>query len=250
DWKRMNAAAAALLERLGLEIEPDAPLASLNIALRQMVAIARGVSFGAKVVVLDEPTSSLTDREGSILYGVIGRLKEEGTAVVYISHRFNEIYAICDRVTILRDGHVVGAYRLDGLDRLDLICLMLGKQRDDLQMGTTAFADHHQAAQEVQRGVAPLLYAERLSRGRKLKGVSVKIGRGEIVGLAGLLSAGRTETARAIFGADRLDRGDVYVEGRRLDLSSPADAIEAGMGFLPEDRKAEGIIPEMSVREN
>src|SRR3712207_3739661 len=133
DWKRMNADAGAILERLGLDIDPRAPLGSLNIALRQMVAIARGVSFGAKVVVLDEPTSSLTEHEVSILYEVIRRLKAEGVGCVYISHRFDELYAVCDRVTVLRDGRLVAARPLAGLEKVDLVCLMLGKRREELR---------------------------------------------------------------------------------------------------------------------
>jgi galactofuranose transport system ATP-binding protein len=247
DWRRMNADAAALLGRLGLEIDPSAPLGSLNIALRQMVAIARGVSFGAKVVVLDEPTSSLTEHEVSILYDVIRRLKTEGTGVVYISHRFDELYTVCDRVTILRDGRLVGTRPLADLERLDLVCMMLGKQRGELQQkGATAFGTHRARGAEE----APLLRAEDLTRGRKLRHVSLDVGRGEIVGLAGLLGSGRTETARAIFGADAVEDGAVYLEGRRLALHSPNDAIKAGLAFLSEDRKAEGIIPELSVREN
>ena len=247
DWKRMRREAGALLSRLGLDIDPSATLGDLNIALRQMVAIARGVSFGAKVVVLDEPTSSLTEHEVSILYDVIRRLKAEGTGVVYISHRFDELYAICDRVTIMRDGRLVGSRPLAGLDRLDLVCMMLGKQREELQRhGATAFAHHNAAAADE----TPLLRAERLTRGRKLDRVSLDVGRGEIVGLAGLLGSGRTETARAIFGADPVDEGRVLFEGRPLALRSPNDAIDAGLAFLSEDRKAEGIIPELSVREN
>src|SRR5687767_10033754 len=253
DWGRMNADAGAILKRLGLDIDPRAPLGSLNIALRQMVAIARGVSFGAKVVVLDEPTSSLTEHEVSILYDVIRRLKAEGVGVVYISHRFDELYAVCDRVTILRDGKFVAARPLAGLERLDLVCLMLGKQREELQQkGATAFGEAHGAAATTATGDAgaPLLRAENLTRGRKLRRVSLEAGRGEIVGMAGLLGSGRTETARAIFGADSLDEGTVYLEGRPLDLGAPGDAIDAGLAFLTEDRKAEGIIPELSVREN
>ena len=246
DWKRMNRDAANLLARLGLEIDPRATLGSLNIALRQMIAIARGVSLGAKIVVLDEPTSSLTEREVTILYDLIRRLKAEGTGVVYISHRFDELYAVCDRVTILRDGKLVGTRELAGLERLDLICLMLGKQREELQKkGATAFEPHEQ-----KEGEPPLLRAENLTRGRKLNSVTVSAGRGEIVGMAGLLGSGRTETARAIFGADTLDEGTVYLEGKQLRLSAPDDAIDAGLAFLSEDRKAEGIIPELSVREN
>jgi ribose transport system ATP-binding protein len=245
DWKRMNTDAGALLQRLGLEIDPRATLGSLNIALRQMVAIARGVSFGAKVVVLDEPTSSLTEHEVSILYDVIRRLKAEGTAVVYISHRFDELYTVCDRVTILRDGKFVATHALANLEKIDLVCLMLGKQREELRQGTTAF-DHTAAAREVE----PLMRAENLTRGRKLNHVTVEAGRGEIVGVAGLLGSGRTETARAIFGADKIETGEVYLEGKRLALHGPGDAIDAGLAFLSEDRKAEGIIPELSVREN
>ncbi len=247
DWKRMNADAGAILNRLGLEIDARATLGSLNIALRQMVAIARGVSFGAKVVVLDEPTSSLTEREVSLLYDVIRRLKAEGVGVVYISHRFDELYTVCDRVTILRDGKFVATRSLNGLEKIDLVCLMLGKQRDELQKkGATAFGEHHVGAQ----GSAPLLRAENLTRGRKLNRVTVEAGRGEIVGMAGLLGSGRTETARAIFGADAVDAGEIQLDGKRLRLRSPADAISAGLAFLSEDRKAEGIIPELSVREN
>jgi galactofuranose transport system ATP-binding protein len=245
DWRRMNSEAAALLDRLGLELDPRAPLGGLNIALRQMVAIARGVSLGAKVVVLDEPTSSLTGREVGVLFEVIRRLKAEGAAVIYISHRFDDLYAVCDRVTILRDGRLVGTRPLAGLERLDLVCLMLGKERDDLRQGTTAF-EHHERRAEA----APLVRAENLTRGRRLNGVSLDVGRGEIVGLAGLLGSGRTETARAVFGADTLEEGAVYLEGRQLRLRSVNDAIDAGMAFLSEDRKAEGIIPELSVREN
>jgi len=245
DWKRMNREAGALLERLGLDIDPRAPLGSLNIALRQMVAIARGVSFNAKVVVLDEPTSSLTEHEVQILYSVIRRLKAEGTAVVYISHRFDELYTVCDRVTILRDGKFVATRPLAGLEKIDLVCLMLGKERDELRRGTTAFKH-----MEAGRDETPLLSAENLKRGRKLNDVTVEVARGEIVGLAGLLGSGRTETARAIFGADQIEDGEVRLEGKPIKRGSVNDAIDAGIAFLTEDRKAEGIIPELSVREN
>jgi monosaccharide-transporting ATPase len=249
DWKRMNADAGAILTRLGLDIDPAATLGTLNIALRQMVAIARGVSFGAKVVVLDEPTSSLTEHEVSILYDVIRRLKAEGVGVVYISHRFDELYTVCDRVTVLRDGKFVATRPLAGLEKIDLVCLMLGKQRDELRkQGATAFGEHRADASAGTE--APLLRADNLTRGRKLDHVSLEAARGEIVGMAGLLGSGRTETARAIFGADPVDDGRVELEGKALDLDSPRDAIEAGLAFLTEDRKAEGIIPELSVREN
>src|SRR6201990_3223274 len=251
DWKRMNADAGAILKRLGLDIDPSATLGALNIALRQMVAIARGVSFGAKVVVLDEPTSSLTEHEVSILYDVIRRLKAEGVGVVYISHRFDELYTVCDRVTILRDGKFVATRPLAGLEKIDLVCLMLGKQREELRrQGATAFGEHGAGAKsaDAPKETAPLLRAENLTRGRKLDHVSLEAARGEIVGMAGLLGSGRTETARAIFGADPVDEGTVELEGKPLNLSAPRDAIEAGLAFLTEDRKAEGILPQLYVR--
>jgi ribose transport system ATP-binding protein len=246
DWARMNREAGEILQRLGLEINPRATLGSLNIALRQMVAIARGVSLGAKVLVLDEPTSSLTEKEVGILYEVIRRLKAEGVGIVYISHRFDELYAVCDKVTILRDGKLVGTRDLAGLERIDLICLMLGKQREELEKkGATAFGEHHPAAETV-----PLLRTENLSRGRRLQNVSLAAGKGEILGMAGLLGSGRTDVARAVFGADKVDGGKVMLEEKLVNLNSPNDAIRAGIAFLSEDRKAEGIVPELSVREN
>ncbi len=248
DWKRMNLDAGALLERLGLDIDPRATLGDLNIALRQMIAITRGVSLGAKVLVLDEPTSSLTEREVSLLYDVIRRLKAEGTAIVYISHRFDELYTVCDRVTVLRDGKFIATRALAGLEKIDLVCLMLGKQRDELRQGTTAFGRHSDEARAS--GEVPLLRAQHLTRGRKLNDVNLEVGRGEIVGMAGLLGSGRTETARAIFGADALESGTVELEGQPLKVRGVGDAIDAGLAFLSEDRKKEGIIPELSVREN
>ncbi|MEO5857875.1 MAG: sugar ABC transporter ATP-binding protein [Pyrinomonadaceae bacterium] len=246
DWKRMYREAGEVLRNLGLPIDPKATLGSLNIASRQMIAIARGVSLGAKILVLDEPTSSLTEHEVGLLYDVIRRLKEQGTGIVYISHRFDELYAVCDKVTVLRDGKFIATRPLAGLERIDLVCLMLGKKREDLEKkGATAFGDHHDPLSNE-----PLLQTENLTRGRHLRNVSIKAGRGEILGMAGLLGSGRTEVARAVFGADTIDNGKVSLEGRRLDLRSPNDAIRAGIAFLSEDRKAEGIVPEWSVREN
>jgi galactofuranose transport system ATP-binding protein len=247
DWAAMNKTAGDVLGRLGLDIRPTGIVGELNIALRQMVAIARGVSIGAKVLVLDEPTSSLTEREVGILEDIVKRLRAEGSAIVYISHRFDELYALCDTVTILRDGKLVATRPLEGLERLDLVCLMLGKNRDELKKGATAFK--HAAAADAAKD-KPLLEAKGLARGRKLAGVDLSLVKGEILGVAGLLGSGRTETARAIFGLDRVDEGEVRFGGNKLALKAPADAIDAGMAFLAEDRKAEGIIPELSVREN
>jgi ribose transport system ATP-binding protein len=246
DWRRMNDDSHDVLQGLGLDIDPRATVDTLSTAQQQMVAIARGVSLGAKVLVLDEPTSSLTEREVSILYDLVRRLQTSGVAVVYISHRFDELYAICDRVTVLRDGSLVGTHDLSAIDRLDLVCLMLGRSRDELRAGTTAFHDRPRPG----GGGAPLLRVDRIGRRPKLDDVSVEVRTGEIVGLAGLLGAGRTETARVAFGADRAERGTVYARDAVLDARAPDDAIAAGFAFISEDRKAEGIIPELSVREN
>ena len=247
DWARMNREAAELLNSLGLNINPKVELGTLNIALRQMIAIVRGVSLGAKVLVLDEPTSSLTEKEVGILYEVIGRLKAQGTAIVYISHRFDELYAVCDKVTVLRDGKLVGTRDLKNLERIDLVCLMLGKQREELEKkGATAFVEQHETKAES----VPLLKTENLSRGRRLRNVSLEARHGEILGMAGLLGSGRTDVARAVFGADKAESGKVLLNGKSLNLSSPNDAINAGIAFLSEDRKTEGIVPEWSVREN
>lgn len=248
DWKQMNREAGEILKRLGLNIKPKDVLGSLNIAMRQMVAIARGVSLGAKVLVLDEPTSSLTEKEVHILYDVIRRLKAEGVGIVYISHRFDELYAVCDRVTILRDGKYVGTRDLAGLERIDLVCLMLGKQREDLEKkGATAFGEHHAGETADQ---PPLLQTENLTRGRRMQDVSLSVKKGEILGMAGLLGSGRTDVARSIFGADNREKGRIVLDGKEINPRQPNDAIRAGIAFLSEDRKAEGIIPDLSVREN
>jgi galactofuranose transport system ATP-binding protein len=250
-WSRMNDAAGSLLASLGLDIDPRATLGTLNTARQQMVAIARGVSLGAKVLILDEPTSSLSEREVAILYDLIRRLQQQGTAIVYISHRFDELYAVCDRVTVLRDGKFVATRSLRDLERIELVCLMLGKSREALRLGTTGFARHDKRQPDTHvDDDAPLLRADSLAQGSRLHGVTVDVHRGEIVGLAGLLGSGRTETARAIFGATPPDSGTMALNGTRFTPHTPRDAIRAGLGFVSEDRKTEGIIPDLSVREN
>ena len=246
DPARMNREAGDALAAIGIEIDPRATLGTLSTAHQQMVAIARGVSLGARILVLDEPTSSLADREVAVLYDLVRRLQANGTAVVYISHRFDELYAICDRVTVLRDGALVGTRPLAGLDRIDLVCMMLGKSREELRVGTTGFHEKEAASTDGP----PLLRVDAVARPPRLKGVTLEVRKGEIVGLAGLLGSGRTETARVIFGADQAESGAVYRGADRLDPRSPSDAIGAGFAFLSEDRKGQGIIPELSVREN
>ena len=242
DTNRMNREAAEILGRYGVETDVTAPVRSLGMGVQQMVAVAKAVSMEAKVVIMDEPTSSLETREVETLFGVIRQLCEEGIGVVYISHRLDELYEVCERVTVLRDGRVVHTGGLAGLSRLDLISAMLGREAPE--------AEGRAAAPTREATGEPLLEARDLAARHAPRNVSLDVRGGEVVGLAGLLGSGRTETAKAIFGAHELDSGTVRVEGREANPGSPAEAIKSGLAFVPEDRKAEGAIPELSVREN
>jgi len=246
DTGRMNREAREILERYGIRADVTKPLYRLPLGLQQMVAIARAISVDARVVIMDEPTSSLEAREVETLFGVIRRLREDGIGVIYVSHRMDELYEICDTVTVLRDGRLVHTGPISELSRLQLVSLMLGRDLQEVrEEGATSFSEEeHTAAQE------PVLEARDLVQIPLLKGVSLDVRPGEILGLAGLLGAGRTETAKAIFGADPVDSGSVKVAGKRVKNGSPQSAIRAGIAFLPEDRKSEGIIPDLSVREN
>ncbi len=245
DWARMNADAAALLTDYGIDADVRRPLGTLGVGAQQMVALARAVSVDADVVIMDEPTSSLEPREVETLFEVIGRLHERGIAIVYVSHRMDELYRICERVTVLRDGKRVHTGPLADLPRLDLVSMMLGRSVSDIRShGATAFEGDHEAGRE------PILRAGNLFSGNRLSGVSVEIKPGEIVGLAGLLGSGRTETARAIVGDLPLSGGSVLVGGKRVPPGNVAAAMRAGVSMLAEDRKTEGIIPHLSVREN
>ena len=245
DRDRMNREAAEILERYGIRADVTAPLRSLGLGVQQMVAIARAVSVDARAVIMDEPTSSLEAREVETLFGVIRQLREEGVGVIYVSHRLDELYEICDRVTVLRDGRVAHTGNLTDLSKLQLIAHMLGRELSEVEKeGATGFAEEHEAARE------PVLEAQGLTQHPRLREVSFDVRPGEVVGLAGLLGAGRTETAKAIFGAEPLDAGSVRVRGEDMKTGSPGAAIRAGIAFLPEDRKLEGIIPDLSVKEN
>ncbi len=246
DFRRMHREAGALLDRYGIDVDVRAPLGSLGLGAQQMVALARAVSVNARVVIMDEPTSSLEPREVDTLFRVIGELREQGVGTAYVSHRLDELYRICDRVTVLRDGRVVHTGPLAGLDRLRLVSLMLGRDVAEVRRhGLTQFSDSHAAVTNE-----PVLEARNLTKRHVLSDVSFDVRPGEVTGLGGLLGSGRSETAKAIVGALPVDHGSVVVAGRRLRRLSPAAAIRAGISLLPEDRKAEGIIPDLSVREN
>ncbi|MFJ9784651.1 sugar ABC transporter ATP-binding protein [Amycolatopsis sp. NPDC101161] len=245
DWSRMYADARELLKGYGITDDVKRPLHTLAVGAQQMVALARAVSTDAKVVIMDEPTSSLEPREVETLFEVLNRLHAEGIAIVYVSHRMDELYRVCDSVTVLRDGRVVHSGPLKDLPRIELVSKMLGREIKQIrEEGVTAFGEEHEVERE------PLLKAENLSGMRRLHDVSVSIRPGEVVGLAGLLGSGRSETARAIVGAFPLDGGTVLLAGKPLKKGKIKAAMRAGIALLAEDRKTDGIIPNLSVREN
>jgi galactofuranose transport system ATP-binding protein len=245
DGARMRREAREILRDYGVDVNVTRPLRSLGLGAQQMVAIARAVQIEARVVVMDEPTSSLEQREVETLFAVVDRLRAAGIAIVYVSHRLDELYRICDRVTVLRDGRVVHVSDMAEVDRLTLISLMLGRNVADVRRdGATAFGAEHRAEGE------PVLRARGLTAAHRIADVSLQVRRGEVVGLGGLLGAGRSETAKAVVGALHTEAGSVEVDGTPVRRNSTAAAIRAGAVMLPEDRKSEGIIPNLSVREN
>ncbi|MFF6996885.1 sugar ABC transporter ATP-binding protein [Streptomyces sp. NPDC008313] len=245
DFRRMNQRADEALRGLGIHVDVSRPLRELGVGAQQMVALARAVSVDARVVLMDEPTSSLEPREVRTLFGVIRMLRERGIAVIYVSHRLDELYEVCDTVTVLRDGEVVHTGPIADLERLRLVSLMLGREIGDVRdEGLTEFSGRHDTDAE------PVLTATGLTVPHQLHGVSVSVRPGEVVGLGGLLGSGRTETAKAIAGALPVESGRVVVAGAAVRTGSTPAAIRAGISLLPEDRKAEGIVPGLSVREN
>jgi galactofuranose transport system ATP-binding protein len=244
DTERMNREASEILARYGIRTDVSAPLHSLGLGTQQMVAIARAVSLEARVVIMDEPTSSLEAREVETLFRVVRQLRDENIGVVYVSHHLDELYDICEKVTVLRDGRLVRTGDLAELSKLQLIATMLGRELAEVESRATGFGVQRDVEQEA------VLEARGLTRRHVLHDVSVDVRPGEVVGLAGLLGAGRSETAKAIFGAQPLDSGEIKVGGKDVKLGSPPSAIKAGIAFLPEDRRYEGIIPGLSVREN
>src|ERR1700730_3773746 len=248
DWPRMHREAEELLAHFKVEIDVRQPLSAYTTAIQQMVAIARAVSFEAKLVIMDEPTSSLDDHEVAVLFDVVRQLKASGVAVIFVSHKLEELYAVCDRVTVMRDGRTILSGMLAGFTKLDLVTTMIGRALASVGDEQTAFRE---SAHEVeQRTGSRLLDVRNLSAGRKVTDASLKLSAGEIVGLAGLLGSGRTELARAVFGADRLDGGEMEFDGTAFAPETPAAAIAVGIGFCSEDRKLDGVVPDMSVREN
>jgi len=245
DSRRMEREGRQLLREYGIGVDVRAPLRSLGLGAQQMVAVARAVSTEADTVIMDEPTSSLETREVETLFRLVERLRQQGTAILYVSHRLDELFRLCHRVTVLRDGRLVHSGPLAEQSRLSLVALMLGRElREVQQHGATAFGEGHATAD------TPVLEVSGLSRANVLHDVDLTVRPGEVVGLGGLLGAGRSETARAVAGADPVDRGEVRVNGTPVRGRTTAGAIRAGIAMLPEDRKSEGIVPGLSVRDN
>jgi ribose transport system ATP-binding protein len=230
--------ARALFGRLGVEIDPETACRDLSVAQQQIVEIAKALAIAARVLVMDEPTATLTPPEVARLLAIVRDLRAQGLGVIYVSHRLDEIFAVADRVVVLRDGALVGDRAMGNVTRRELIEMMVARPLEQ---------------EFPRRTVTPgaeRLVVRHLCRGMKVRDVSFSIRRGEVVGLTGLVGAGRTEVARCLFGADRPERGDVELDGRLLSLRQPADAIRAGIALLTEDRKGQGLILRQSVREN
>ena len=241
----MNQKAREILSWVGLEdIDVTRSLGEYSVAIQQMVAIARAVNFNCKVLILDEPTSSLDDKEVDKLFAVMRQLKADGKGIIFVTHVLEQVYAVCDRITVLRNGELEGEFATADLPRLKLVQTMLGHEVAELD------SLHSNNAIEEKKDVPIILKAVALTHTGTIKPFSVEIKKGEVVGLTGLLGSGRSEMARAIYGADRPDGGQLTFNGKDLKAKTPLDSIKSGMAFLPEDRKAESIIADLSIREN
>ena len=243
NWKKMIAMANQLMRELNLEIDVTKTLEEYSLALQQMIAIARAVDMDCKVLILDEPTSSLDDGEVEKLFVMMKRLRDAGVGIVFVTHFLEQVYAVCDGITVLRNGTLVGEYSVSELPRVKLVAAMMGKEFNDL-------AAIKQEGAEDKTHEEVIIDAKGLSHPGKIKPFDLQIHKGEVMGLTGLLGSGRSELARCIYGADRAQSGTLKVKGKEVKIKRPIDAMNLGMGLLPDDRKAEGIIGDLSVREN
>ncbi len=240
DDKKMNEEAKKLFDKLNVDIDPTETMSNLTVGKQQMCEIAKAVSFDAKVIIFDEPSAALTETEIEAMFEIIRDLKKRDIAMVYISHRMDEIKVITDRVTVMRDGTYVGTIITKDSTKEDIINMMVGR---------VIYEDP-----KTQSMVAPdapvVLEVKNLNAGKMVQDVSFKLHKGEILGFSGLMGAGRTETARALFGADPVDSGEIYINGEKVTINSPRDAVRAGIGYLSEDRKRYGCVVQKTVAEN
>jgi simple sugar transport system ATP-binding protein len=244
NWKAVHRQAAEHLEGLGIAVDTRSLLSNHSIAIQQLVAISRAMVLDAKVLILDEPTSSLDRSEVEQLFTVIRDLRNKGAAILFVSHFLEQVYEISDRITVLRNGKLVGEFLIDDLPRDELVAKMIGHRLDDLE------AISETAAREIDRTKTPILKATDVGRRGVLEPADLNVFDGEIVGIAGLLGSGRTELARLLYGADRADSGQIEVEGTPSKITSPRQAIERRIAFSSEDRRAEGIVSDLTVAEN
>ncbi|MBN1499798.1 MAG: sugar ABC transporter ATP-binding protein [Spirochaetes bacterium] len=243
NWRDTHKKASDILKKLNIPTSATRQLGTCSLAVQQMVAVARAVDMDCKVLILDEPTSSLDEQEVELLFSLMRDLKSRGVGIIFITHFLEQVYEICDRITVLRNGELVGAYNINELPRVELISKMMGKELDDLSK-----LQHRK--KEIPEN-APYVYeASGLSSAEGTKPFNFEIHKGEVNGFTGLLGSGRSESVRAIFGADKITGGKVKINDRLAKISKPKDAMKYGMGYLPEDRKQDGIIDELSVRDN
>ena len=244
NWKKMNKQAEELLKKLDISAEATQPLDECSIATQQMIAIARAVDMKCKVLILDEPTSSLDDDEVEKLFVLMRKLKSDGVGIIFVTHFLEQVYAVCDRITVLRNGELVGEYEIKDLPRVKLVSKMMGKDFDDL---ASIKEDRKEVSNEEKEVI---IEAEQLEHKGTIKPFDFQIHKGEVVGLTGLLGSGRSEMVRAIYGADKADSGTLKVNDKVVKINSPIEAMKLGMAYLPEDRKMDGILADLSVREN
>ena len=238
DRKKLNKMAKEILNMLHLDIDPNIPLKELSVSKKQMVEIAKALSFKSEILVMDEPTSALSESEIDELFKIIHRLQNEGVGIIYISHRLEELKHIVDRITIMRDGKFVGTYNYKNITLDEIIAKMVGRS-----------LDKKFPQRETYMG-EKLLEVKNLSRKGKLNNISFELFKGEVLGIAGLMGSGRTELARAIFGADKIDSGKIYLNEKNIAIKSPVDAIKAGIGYITEDRKIDGLALQLPVDTN
>ncbi|CCH51456.1 ABC transporter related protein [Fibrisoma limi BUZ 3] len=234
----LNQQAKQLLDQMGISIRPDTRMKYLSVAEMQMVEIAKAISNDARVIIMDEPTSALSDKEVATLFGIIRDLKQKGVAIIYISHKMDEIFTIADTITVLRDGQYIGTRPAADLDIDRLIAMMVGRELGSLFPESS-----------IRKG-NEVLSVRRISRTGAFSDVSFSVHEGEVLGIAGLMGAGRTEVARAIFGLDRISSGEIRIKGQPVVIRSPQDAIQYGIGYVSEDRKGWGFVPRLSVKQN
>jgi len=242
DWPETERRARELLAGLGIDLDVTQLAGGLSAALQQLATVARAVATDARVLILDEPTSSLDADEVKALFTLIRRLRDKGVAILFVTHFLDQVYEICDRMTVLRNGKFVGEYACGKLDARGLVAAMVGRE--------VAAAEKSASTSSQTADHKPVLAAKNLSRRGQLKPLDIELRHGEVLGLAGLLGSGRTELARLLFALDERDSGEIQIDGKPVELEHPADALKLGLGLCPEDRKQSGIVAELSVREN